>query len=268
MMYRVQSVAGEWIDRSRRIEFTFEGRLVEGFAGDCISSALAAAGVMIVGRSFKYHRPRGLFSAANHDVNALFQIDGVPNVRGDVTPVRAHDRISAVNTVGGLTHDRGRIFDHLSRFLPVGFYYKAFHGRHLFPYWERMIRRMSGLGSVSLAAPRVATPKRYAFCDVLVIGGGPSGLAAARAAAESGARVLIVDECPKLGGSGQWAAAGSNSAEALIHQVEHHPRIQVLRSTFAAGYYADHFLALIESGRMTKLRARAVVIATGVVEQP
>ena len=268
MMYRVQSVAGEWIDRTRRIEFTFEGHPFEGLAGDCISSALAAAGVMIVGRSFKYHRPRGLFSAANHDVNALFQIEGAPNVRGDVTLVRAHDRVSAVNTVGGLARDRGRIFDYLSRFLPVGFYYKAFHGKRLFPYWERMIRNMSGLGSVSLAAPRVATPKRYAFCDVLVVGGGPSGLAAALAAAQAGSQVLIVDESPQLGGSCRWAGAGRMSPEALIHQIEQHPRIQVLRSTFAAGYYADHFLALIEPGRMTKVRACAVVIATGVVEQP
>ncbi len=268
MMYRVQPVAGEWIDRSRRIEFTFEGHPFEGLSGDCISSALAAAGVMVFGRSFKYHRPRGLFSAANHDVNALFQVDGVPNVRGDVTALGSHCRVSAVNTVGGLARDRGRIFDHLSRFLPVGFYYKAFHGKRLFPYWERMIRRMSGLGSVSLAAPRVATSKRYAFCDVLVVGGGPSGLAAALAAAQAGSQVLIVDENPKLGGSSQWAGAGRMSPEALIHQVEHHPRIAVLRSTFAAGYYADHFVALIEPGRMTKLRARAVVIATGVVEQP
>jgi len=268
MMYRVERVAGEWIDRSRRIEFTFEGRPVEGLSGDCISSALAAAGVMVLGRSFKYHRPRGLFSAANHDVNALFQIEGVPNVRGDVTAVRSRSQVSAVNTVGGLARDRGRVFDRLSRFLPVGFYYNAFHSKRLFPHWERMIRRMSGLGWVSLDAPRVATPKRYAFCDVLVVGGGSSGLAAALAAAHAGAQVLLVDENPQLGGSGQWAGAARKSPDALIHKVERHPRIEVLRSTFAAGYYADHFVALIESERMTKVRARAVVIATGVVEQP
>jgi len=268
MMYRVQRVAGEWIDRARRIEFTFEGRPLEGFSGDCISSALAAAGVTILGRSFKYHRPRGLFSAANHDVNALFQIDGIPNVRGDAVALGPQFRISAVNTIGGLARDRGRLLDRLSRFLPVGFYYKAFHGKRLFPFWERAIRRLSGLGSVSFAAPRTPTPKRYAFCDVLVIGAGPSGLSAALAAANAGARVLIVDENPRLGGSGAWAGASDLSSVELVHQVERHAGIAALHSTFAAGYYADHFIALIEPGRMTKVRARAVVIATGVIEQP
>ncbi len=268
MMYRVGPMAREWIDRSRRIGFTFEGDRYEAVAGDSITSALAAAGIMILGRSFKYHRPRGIFSAANHDVNALFQIEGVPNVRGDVTPVRAGSQVRAVNTIGGLVRDRARVLDRLARFLPVGFYYKAFHSKRLFPRWERMIRKMSGLGSVPLDAPRLVTPKRYAFCDVLVVGGGSSGLAAALSAAQAGARVLIADENPHLGGSGQWAGRARGSFDQLIREVESHPRIEVLGSTFAAGYYADHFVALIEPERMTKVRARAVVFATGVVEQP
>lgn len=267
-MYRLGPLPREWIDRSRRIGFMFEGAPCEALAGDSISSALAAAGVMVLGRSFKYHRARGIFSAANHDVNALFQVDGVPNVRGDVTPVRAGSRIHAVNTLGGLARDRARVLDRLSRFLPVGFYYKAFYNKRLFPRWERMIRRMSGLGAVPLDAPRLVTPKRYAFCDVLVVGGGPSGLGAALAAAQAGARVLLVDENADLGGSARWTRQPTASIDPLIREVESHARIEVLRSTFAAGYYTDHFVALIEPERMTKVRARAVVFATGVVEQP
>jgi sarcosine oxidase subunit alpha len=170
--------------------------------------------------------------------------------------------------VGGLARDRARVLDRLSRFLPVGFYYKAFHSKRLFPRWERMIRSMSGLGSVPLNAPRLTTAKRYAFCDVLVIGGGASGLAAALAAAQAGARVLIVDENPQLGGSGQWTRQIRGALDPPVREVESHTCIEVLRSTFAAGYYTDHFVALIEPERMTKVRSRAVVFATGVVEQP
>src|SRR6202043_1893689 len=97
-------------------------------------------------------------------------------------------RASAVNTFGGLAADKARWLDRLARLLPVGFYYKAFHSKRLFPRWERMFRALTGLGSVSLSAAREATPKRYGFCDVLVIGAGPSGLAAALAAAEAGAQ--------------------------------------------------------------------------------
>lgn len=266
MTFRLEAREGEWIDRSVPLEFTFEGRAVRGFAGDTVSSALAAAGVPFVGRSFKYHRPRGLLSFANHDCNALFEIDGVPNVRGDVTALRAGMRVTAVNTRGGLAHDRGRLLDHLGRFLPVGFYYKAFHGR-FFPRWERMIRAFAGLGEVALDAPRRTTPKRYGFCDVLVVGGGPSGLAAAAAAAAAGARVTLVDEAARLGGA-QVAADERARVRALVDALEGSGRVTVLKETVAAGYYADHWVALAEPGRLTKMRARAVVLATGVIEQP
>jgi sarcosine oxidase, subunit alpha len=190
-MSRLPHVDGERIDRSRSIAFHFEGRRYQGFHGDTITSALTASGVRIVGRSFKYHRPRGLLSAANHDVNALMQVRcagrSVPNVRADVVPVQDDWDISAVNTHGGLATDRLALLDHLAPVLPVGFYYKAFHSQRWFPRWERLFRRLSGLGSVDLSAQRTLTAKRYDFCDVLVIGAGPSGLAAAVAAARRGA---------------------------------------------------------------------------------
>jgi sarcosine oxidase subunit alpha len=264
MMFRLEHGSTEWIDRARPLAFVFEGRELHGFEGDTISSALAAAGLPYLGRSFKYHRPRSVLSSADHDTNALFRVDGVPNVRGDVTPLRDGMRIAAVNTFGGLVQDQARLLDWMGGVLPVGFYYKAFHSKRWFPRWERMFRTLTGLGAVSLTAPRVATPKRYAFCDVLVLGGGPSGIAAALAAARAGARVTLVDEALRLGGS----ATHDAGLRDPLAQVAQAATIEVLSGTFAAGCYVDHWVALAEPGRLTKMRARAVVHATGVIEQP
>jgi sarcosine oxidase subunit alpha len=267
MMFRLPPVPGEWIDRSRPLAFEFEGREFQGFAGDTISAALAAAGQMTLGRSFKYHRPRGILSFANHDANNLFQLGHVPNVRGDVTALTDGMRMDAVNTFGGLKRDYARFIEWLAPFLPVGFYYKAFHGRN-FPRWEQRIRAMSGLGRIAADAPRARTPKRYAFCDVLVIGAGASGLASALSAADAGARVLLVDENARAGGSACWTGAAADEADALVRRVAGNPNIELLTGTFAAGVYADRWVALVESSRMTKVRAGAVVFATGVIEQP
>ncbi len=258
---RLPAQPGEWIDRTTPLGFRFEGRDYTGFAGDTVASALAAAGVSMLGRSFKYHRPRGLLSAANHDVNAMMQWGGMPNLRADATPLAAGMDLEAVNTFGTLERDAGSMLGHLSRFLPVGFYYKAFHGKRLFPLWEKMFRAMTGLGKVDFSAPRQRTPKRYGFCDVLVVGGGTSGLAAALSAAEQGAQVALVDENARLGGSTQGASE-------LVGKVLAHPRIRVFTDTYAAGYYADHWVPLVERERITKMRARAVVVAAGAFEQP
>lgn len=271
MMYRLPQIAGEWIDRTRTLAFTFEGKRYEGFAGDTITSALAAAGVMVLGRSFKYHRPRGILSFANHDVNTLFQIGGVPNVRGDVIALEADMNVFAVNTFGGLEHDQARWMDKFGRFLPVGFYYKAFNSKRLFPRWEKLIRHLSGLGRIALDAPRIRTPKRYAFCDVLVIGAGVSGMSAALVAADAGARVLLIDENARLGGAPSLpspAMSGGGDRTALVDQIAAHDNVEVLTSSYAAGCYADHWVAIIEPQRMTKVRARAIVFATGAIEQP
>ncbi len=271
MMFRLEARAGEWLDRSVKLGFRFEGREYQGYAGDTISSALAAAGVAYLGRSFKYHRPRTILSFANHDSNVMFQVDGVANVRGDVTPLREGMQVAAVNTFGGLDHDKARILGRFGRFMPVGFYYKAFHSRVLFPRWERMFRAFTGLGSVSLGAARRPTPKRYGFCDVLVIGAGASGLAAALEAARAGARVALVEESPRFGGSAACHIANTREQQllhGLLEAIANSPMIERLPSTYAAGYYADHWVALAEPARMTKMRARAVVVAAGVAEQP
>ena len=275
-MSRLPAVKGERIDRGTAVEFTFEGRRVSGFRGDTISSALTAEGVRILGRSFKYHRPRGLLSAAGHDVNAMMQVRNggrsVPNVRADIVPVQSGWDVTAVNTRGGLARDSLSVFNRLGAFLPVGFYYKAFHSKRWFPHWERMFRNLTGLGKVDFEAPARSTPKRYDFCDVLVVGAGPSGLAAALAAAERGASVLLVDENPAAGGSGLYARGGASDnaerTEALIASVRGNSRIRLLTGTYAAGYYADHWVALVSAECLVKVRARNVIVAQGAYEQP
>jgi len=271
MSNRLPPIPGEWIDRRQAINFTFEGTQFQGYAGDTVTSALWASGQRLLGRSFKYHRPRGILSLANHDINALMQDGQKLNVRADVTPLAAGMSLAAINTTGGVMSDRASVLNFFSPFFPVGFYYKAFHNKKLFPFWERLIRRISGLGKLDVSTPHIRTPKRYDFCDVLVIGAGVSGLSAATTAADAGADVVIVDENVRAGGAGGYQLGGESRAAAtdqLLQDVENHPRIRLYTGTQAAGYYADHWIPLVERDRLTKMRPKAVIVASGAYEQP
>ncbi|UBF30293.1 (2Fe-2S)-binding protein (plasmid) [Kovacikia minuta CCNUW1] len=269
---RLPPIAGEWIDRSQILPFTFEGNSFWGYAGDTITTALVAAGQRVMGRSFKYHRPRGVLSLANHDVNALIQDGQQLNIRADITPLEAGMSLTAVNTKGGLMGDRASVLNFFSPFLPVGFYYKAFHDKNRFPFWERLIRTISGLGKVDTSTPHIRTPKCYDFCDVLVVGAGISGLSAALTAADAGADVVIVDENAQAGGAGCYQRGGetwqAETTIALLQTVQNHPQIRVYLATQAAGYYADHWIPLVDKQCLTKMRAKAVIMATGAYEQP
>jgi sarcosine oxidase subunit alpha len=262
----------EWINRARSLKFRFEGHDYVAFEGDAISSALWAAGVKTLGRSFKYHRPRGILSMANHDVNVMVQDGQRHNVRGDVIPVRAGMDLTSVNTWGGVKNDRAQFLDKLSAFLPVGFYYKAFHSKRWFPMWERMFRTITGLGKIDLSTAHIRTAKRYDYCDVLIIGAGPSGLSAALAAADAGARVVLVDENARAGGSGMYQLGADHArrdrTNTLLEQARQHANIRILESTLAAAWYADQWVPLIDAEKMVKLRAKATVVAGGAYEQP
>ncbi|MCK8517351.1 2Fe-2S iron-sulfur cluster-binding protein [Methylonatrum kenyense] len=270
---RLPARSGEWIDRDRVVEFRFEGQVYRGYAGDTVTSALVAAGRRTLGRSFKYHRQRGVLSLANHDVNVMVDDGQRTNLRADVLPISAGLELQAVNTKGGLTGDRHRHINRMAKLLPVGFYYKTFHRpRRLFPFWERRIRALAGLGTIKRDAPRVETPKRYDFCDVLVIGAGPTGLSAALAAANNGAQVVIADENARAGGSltHQWAgdAEAVEIRERLLSAVDAHENIDLRTGTTAAGYYADNWVALVDDIRLSKMRAGQVIVASGCFEQP
>ena len=273
MNRRLPEQEGEWIDRTKRQSFHFEGETFHGVAGDVISSALYANDVRFVGRSFKYHRPRGSYSFVSHDANAMFT-DGVrTNIRGNVVPLGPNMNLRAVNTFGGLKADRMRITDRFSKLMPVGFYYKVFHRpRWMFPLHENVIRKIAGLGAINPDFPPTSSPKDYDWCDVLVVGAGPTGLNAALAAAENGADVLLVEESARPGGSLGWQNGrdkqSGETRRRLIDDVNAHAGIRVRCSTMAAGCYSDNWVALCDDMRLTKLRARTIIFATGAAEQP
>src|SRR5439155_10155658 len=167
-----------------------------------IAAALYASGVRTFSRSFKYHRPRGLFCVSGDCPNCLMQVDGRPNVRTCIEPARQGQVVCGQNAWPGLRFDVLRVFDRLSYFLPVGFYYKHFYKpRWLWPLFEHTVRHIAGLGRIDVHAPVHAdTSIEHVQAQVCVIGAGPAGLAAAAAAAEAGAEVLILERQPHWGG--------------------------------------------------------------------
>jgi sarcosine oxidase, subunit alpha len=273
MSRRLPPRKGEWIDRTQPIRFHLDGRDCQAFAGDTVTSAQLAAGENRLGRSFKYHRLRGPLSLANHDANVFLQSDGATNIRSDVTEPVSGDTYRAVNVWGTARADKLRFMEWLAPLLPVGFYYKAlFKPKALFSMWEWIIRRMAGLGTVSTHWPDQRTPKAYAFTDVLVIGAGPTGMSAALAAARAGAQVLLVDENSRIGGSLDYQFSGDSDArgrsETLKRDIDRDARITVMTRAEASGYYKDHWVPVTTADGITKVRAKAVLSATGVFEQP
>lgn len=272
-MSRLPVQSGEWLDRRRQVTFTFEGRPYTAFEGDSVTSALWAAGERILGRSFKYHRPRGVLSLANHDINVMVE-DGVQiNMRADVLPVAEGMTLKAVNTWGGVKSDRYALLGWLAPLLPAGFYYKAFHTpRALFPMWEGLIRRLAGLGVLNPKAAREVMPKTQLHCDVLVVGAGPAGLSAALTAAREGAHVILADENARLGGTLSYDHGGSDDARALLDKLQAEvagtPNIEVHLASYAAGWYADNLVPLVGPQGMCKVRAGKVIVAGGAYEQP
>lgn len=270
-MSRLPSPFGSRIDRLRPIRFSFEGRAHEGFDGDCIASALAASGQWVLSRSFKYHRPRGVFSMAGAEANTLVQLPGDPNVLADRTALRDGMVVSAQNVNGSLERDRDAVMDRLGRFLPVGFYYRTFIGPNRQSWlnlWEPIIRRKAGLGVIDRKAPRRHFEATHLHCDMLVVGAGRAGLEAAIKAAEDGADVVLCDENPEIGGRLTYGRTEPVLLVDLAARLEGLPNVRVLTDTVCNGWYEDNWLPLIQGDRLIRTRAAEVVIATGRIGQP
>ena len=264
------------------VGFTFDGKLHDGVAGDTIASALVADGVTVLSRSFKYHRPRAVLCAAGRCPNCLVEVDGIPNVRACVTPVQGGMRVRSQNAWPSLRFDLLSLTDRFDRLLPVGFYYKTFiRPRRLWPLYEAVLRRVAGLGRIDpKSRPELGQRKRHAWCDVAVIGGGPAGCFAAIAAAEGGARVMLIDDGVRLGGHLRLRTrpvggdprleglAGQAAAQRLEGLVSSEPRIEVLRETTAVGIYESGLVAAVRDTLLTRIRAKRIIVATGAAERP
>ncbi|MBN3846205.1 MULTISPECIES: sarcosine oxidase subunit alpha family protein [Burkholderiaceae] len=284
---------GGRVNRAIPLNFTFNGRTYQGYQGDTLASALLANDVHFVARSFKYHRPRGIVTADVAEPNAVVQLERgaytVPNARATEIELYQGLVATSVNAEPSLEQDRMAVNQKFARFLPAGFYYKTFMWpRKWWPKYEEKIREAAGLGKAPEALDADRYDKSFAHCDVLVVGGGPSGLLAALTAARSGARVMLVDDQRELGGS---LLAGKTEIDGrpAIHWVEKVeaelaalPDVTILSRSTAFGYQ-DHNLVTVTQ-RLTehlpvsarrgsrevlwKIRAKRVILATGAQERP
>lgn len=278
---------GGRIDRSRTLLFRFDGQNLTGHPGDTLASALIANGIRLVGRSFKYHRPRGILTAGPEEPNALVELRSnvrrEPNIPATVAELFDGLEAASQNRWPSLDWDIGAINSRFARFLPAGFYYKTF----MWPpaFWEKIyepiIRRAAGLGRASRAPDPDSYEHMHAHCDVLVVGSGAAGLAAARAAGAAGARVILAEQDFELGGGlllepglEDWRAAQTTALQAM-------PEVRILPRTTVFGYYDHNVLGAVERvsdhlpvppahsvrQRLWIIRARQVVLATGAIER-
>ena len=293
---RVKS--SSFIDETTRVSFKFNGTTLFGYKGDTLASALLANNIHLVGRSFKYHRPRGIMTSGSEEPNAMVQLHNnssrtEPNVR--VTEVELYDGLeaSSQNCWPSVNFDFGGINNFLSPLLPAGFYYKTF----MWPasFWEKyefFIRKSAGLGKSPTEPDPDIYEHRYLHCDVLIIGAGISGIIAAKTAAKNGFKTLLVDEKPNLGGStiyqnnDHFKINDTSSAKWLekeIDDLKNYKNLEIKTRTSVAAYHGYNFILARENltdhievserdnkvrQRLLKIRAKKVITATGSIERP
>ena len=268
---RLPPQPGEAIDRTSPVEFEFDGRQVRGFRGDTIASALYADGTRVFSRSFKYHRPRGLLCCSGNCPNCLVTVGEEPNVRACTRRIEPGLQAQSQNAWPSLGFDVLSLLDRLHWLMPVGFYYKALHRpKALWLLGRQLIRRVGGLGSIDINAGHESEfGTRNMHADVAVVGGGPAGMAAALAAAGSGASVTLIDEQPSLGGHLRYTRRqGSGPAAELANEVSRSADIRTLLDSTVFGLYQDNLLAVLTGDGVVRLRAKHVVLATGTQESP
>ncbi|MGI8507311.1 MAG: 2Fe-2S iron-sulfur cluster-binding protein [Solirubrobacteraceae bacterium] len=264
------------VDPGRTVRFSFDGRPYAGLAGDTLASALLASGVHLLGRSFKYHRPRGILTASALDPGCTVQVGDEPNVRAAGRQVSEGMDVRPQNVWPSLAHDVGSANRLVGRFLTAGFYYKTFiKPQRLWPTYERVLGTFAPGGRVSGTSKPGYYDQRYAHPDVVVAGSGPAGLGAALSAAETGAQVLLVEEEYDLGGSLRWGGAAELAQLlALRAAVDAAPTIEMLRNSVVAGRYDDNWISILQRGlphveeRLIKARAKVLVVAPGLIERP
>ncbi|MBB3454642.1 sarcosine oxidase subunit alpha [Rhizobium sp. BK313] len=278
--------AGGRIDRSKTVNFTFDGRELSGHPGDTLASALLANGIQLVGRSFKYHRPRGILTAGAAEPNALVTTGtgGRTEANSRATMIELHEGLIArsQNRWPSLGFDIGAVNGLFSPFLSAGFYYKTF----MWPaaLWEKLyeplIRKAAGLGKASYEVDPDSYEKRWGHCDLLVIGAGPTGLAAALTAGRAGARVILADEGFALGGN--LLLEAGTALKDILEELESLPNMRLLPRTTVIGWYDDNVFGAVERvqkhlatpdphrpvERLWRIIARQAVLATGAEERP
>ena len=284
---------GARTDNTTRINFPYNGKQMQGVAGDTLASALLANGVNVVGRSFKYSRPRGIVGHGAEEPNAIMQIGSgsatVPNLKATQVELYEGLESASVNGWPNVNFDLMSITGWFGRMMPPGFYYKTFmYPAKLWMTYEHFIRKAAGLGSAPVQDDPDSYDKLNQHCDVLVVGAGPAGLVAAREAARAGARVIIADEQNEFGGS---LLASTNNIDGqpatswvdeLVADLEGFSNVQTLPRSTVFGYYDHNFLGILQrrtdhlgisadSGsrqRLHRVRAKRVILATGAFERP
>ncbi|MDX8533065.1 sarcosine oxidase subunit alpha family protein [Mesorhizobium sp. VK25A] len=279
---------GGRIDRGRPLEFSFDGSKLTGFQGDTLASALLANGISLIGRSFKYHRPRGIFSAGDEEPNALVTLGAggrrEPNLPATMLELADGMVAESQNRWPSLAFDVQSLNSLFAPFLSAGFYYKTFMGptRRAWMFYEHFIRRAAGLGKAGLEADPDRYEVRHAFADVAIVGGGPAGLSAARAAANAGARVALIEQDFQVGGQLLSERPGSEAAtwlQGVETELRDFGNVDLMGRTTAVGLYDGKVLGLVErrddaqaAGQarqaFTILRAGAIVFASGAIERP
>ncbi len=290
--YRLDT--GGLIDRERPVRFTWDGQARSGYAGDTVASALLASGERILGRSFKYHRPRGVWSAGVEEPGAYVTLGSgartTPNARATTLELADGMDVRGQNAWPGVRLDFGAVAGILSPFLPAGFYYKTFmgpvRGTGFWMFCERFVRRAAGMGRASREPDPDCYERANDFCDVLVVGAGPAGLAAAETASEAGLDVLLVERDFRPGGSLLFESAEIEGAPsdawtaARLAALASRPGVRILYRTTAFGLYDGGVAGLIERpeadgergehdvrGRFRVVRARRTVVAAGATER-